>query len=88
MSASSVLCTLSSSMSVSEDADARQVLMLFSTTWLQGSRGFSFFFFFLKNKKTIAIWSQRKEDTNRVWTALEMNGRHCDINIAQLQMTV
>lgn len=76
-------------MSVSEDADTRQVLMLFSTTWLQGSRGFSFFFFFfLKNKKSIAIWSQRKEDTNRVWTALEMNGRHRDINIAQLQMTV
>lgn len=71
---------LSSSTSVS--ADIRQMLMLFSTTWLVGSRGFSF---------SITTWRQHKVDGDKLWTLpnrmpLEINGS--DANIAQLQTTV
>lgn len=56
--------------------------MLFSTTWLVGSRGFSF---------SIMTWRQHKVDSDKLWTLpnrtpLEINGS--DTNIAQLQMTV
>lgn len=61
MSMSSVLCTLNSSMSMSKVANIRQTLMLFSTTWLEGSRGFSFFF-------PTTIWRQHKVDYDGLWT--------------------
>lgn len=37
-----VYCALSSSMSMGKDANIRKTLMLFSTTWQEGSRGFLF----------------------------------------------
>lgn len=56
--------------------------MLFSTTWLVGSRGFSF---------SIMTRRQHKVDGDKLWTLpnripLEISGS--DSNIAQLQMTV
>lgn len=66
-------------------ANIRQKLMLFSTTWLEGSRGFSFF-------SPTTTRRQHRIDYEGLWTLLnripfDINGRlHAnDINIAQLQ---
>lgn len=74
---------------MSKVANIRQTLMLFSTTWLEGSKGFSFFFFPNNNMEaaqsrlwwTLDSWIQNR--------SLEIRGSFhaSDINIAQLQMT-
>ena len=74
-------------MSMSKVSNKRQTLMLFSTKWLEGSRGF---FFFLSNNNNVETAQNRSDfltPLNR--KPLQINGGfHAnDINIAQLQMT-
>lgn len=72
-------------MSMSKVANKRQTLMLFSTTWLEGSKGFSF--------SDTMMRRQQKIGNNGLWTPLnriplEINGRShaSSFTIAQLQM--
>lgn len=60
MSVISVVCTLSSSMSLSKVANIRQTFMLFSTTWLEGSFLFS----------TTKMWRRHEKDHDGLWTHL------------------